>query len=73
MVIVIAAFKENVLLERDLRINLIATDYRGKIYATGYMLLYSVKDLKLSTHDVPPEYFCFTKYSLKNYRVLNIY
>ena len=51
MVIAIDVFKENVFLEGDLRINFIATDYRGKIYAIseGCIFLYSVKDLKVST------------------------
>ena len=74
MVIRIVVFKEIVLLERELRINLITTNYRGKIYAIGYMLIYPVKNLQVSTHDVfTPECFSFIKYSLKNYRVLNIY
>ena len=51
MVIIIAVFKESDLLERDFIIYLIATDQKGKIYAIyeRYMLLYSVKDLKVST------------------------
>ena len=66
MVIAIDVFKENVFLEGDLRINFIATDYRGKIYAIseGCIFLYSVKDLKVSSG-----IFFFLKYSLKNYRV----
>ena len=51
MAIAIDVFKENVFLEGDLRINFIATDYRGKIYAISEecIFLHSVKDLKVST------------------------
>ena len=66
MVIAITAFDEKILLGKDLRINIIATDDRGKMLntvdASLFSLLYSVK------HS-PLKYFSSVSYSSKKCRL----
>lgn len=66
MVIAVTVFDEKILLGRDLRINIIAADDRGKMLntvdASLFSLLYSVKH-------PPLKYFSPVSYSSKNCRL----